>query len=138
MTEESRAAQIERAIREVAGLDVVVEESDGVILLEGVVDSEREEQSRSPINRVRPHKRMLDRRVLSNQAVRDLVAVMATHRFEEMRLRTVPQPQLLRAVAGGGRQCRVQRAQIHPHRVPTPIRNHPSVEHTKRRRRLQP
>ena len=49
MTEESRAAQIERAIREVAGLDVVVEESDGVILLEGVVDYERDSQAAEDI-----------------------------------------------------------------------------------------
>jgi osmotically-inducible protein OsmY len=49
MSEESRAAQIERAIREVADLDVVVEESDGAIVLEGIVDSERDSQAAEDI-----------------------------------------------------------------------------------------
>src|SRR4051812_14025196 len=45
MTGETRAEQIARAIRETAGLDVVVEEQDGRIILEGVVDSERGRQA---------------------------------------------------------------------------------------------
>ena len=49
MAEESRAAQIERAIREVAGLDVVVEDADGTITLEGIVDSERDRQAAEDI-----------------------------------------------------------------------------------------
>jgi osmotically-inducible protein OsmY len=49
MSEESRATQIERAIREVAELDVVVEEADGVITLEGIVDSERDRQAAEDI-----------------------------------------------------------------------------------------
>ena len=49
MHEESRADQIERAIREVAELDVVVEESDGVITLEGIVDSERDREAAEDI-----------------------------------------------------------------------------------------
>ena len=49
MREESRADQIERAIREVAELDVVVEESDGVITLEGIVDSERDREAAEDI-----------------------------------------------------------------------------------------
>ena len=49
MAEESRAAQIARAVREVAGLDVVVEDADGVITLEGVVDSERDSQAAEDI-----------------------------------------------------------------------------------------
>jgi len=49
VVEESRAAQIERAIREVAGLDVVVEEADGTITLEGVVDSERDREAAEDI-----------------------------------------------------------------------------------------
>lgn len=46
---ESKAAQIERAIREVAELDVVVEIRDGVITLEGVVDSERDREAAEDI-----------------------------------------------------------------------------------------
>jgi osmotically-inducible protein OsmY len=49
MNEESRAAQVERAIREIAELDVVVEESDGVITLEGIVDSERDREAAEDI-----------------------------------------------------------------------------------------
>ena len=49
MAEESKAAQIERAIREVAELDVVVVEADGVITLEGIVDSERDSQAAEDI-----------------------------------------------------------------------------------------
>jgi osmotically-inducible protein OsmY len=49
VAEESRASQIERAIREVAGLDVVVEEADGTITLEGMVDSERDRQAAEDI-----------------------------------------------------------------------------------------
>ena len=46
---ESKAAQIERAIREVAELDVVVEIRDSVITLEGVVDSERDREAAEDI-----------------------------------------------------------------------------------------
>jgi osmotically-inducible protein OsmY len=46
---ESKAAQIERAIRETAELDVVVEVRDGVITLEGVVDSERDREAAEDI-----------------------------------------------------------------------------------------
>ena len=49
MAGESRSAQIERAIREVAELDVVVEERGGTIVLEGVVDSERDRQAAEDI-----------------------------------------------------------------------------------------
>jgi osmotically-inducible protein OsmY len=49
VAEESRASQIERAIREVAGLDVMVEETDGTITLEGMVDSERDRQAAEDI-----------------------------------------------------------------------------------------
>ena len=49
MATESRAAQIERAIRQVAGLDVVVEDQDGTIVLEGLVDSERDRQAAEDI-----------------------------------------------------------------------------------------
>ena len=49
MAEESRASQIERAIREVAGLDVVVEDAAGTITLEGLVDSERDRQAAEDI-----------------------------------------------------------------------------------------
>jgi osmotically-inducible protein OsmY len=45
VAEESRASEIERAIRDVAGLDVVVEEAEGTITLEGMVDSERDRQA---------------------------------------------------------------------------------------------
>ena len=40
MAAESKAAQIERAIREIAELDVVVEDQGATIVLEGIVDSE--------------------------------------------------------------------------------------------------
>src|SRR3954453_6194902 len=49
MADESRAAQIERAIREIADLDVVVEDADGVITLEGIVDSERDREAAEDI-----------------------------------------------------------------------------------------
>ena len=49
MAVESRAAQIERAIREVAGLDVVVEDQGTTIVLEGIVDSERDRQAAEDI-----------------------------------------------------------------------------------------
>ena len=49
MAAESKAAQIERAIREVAGLDVVVEDQGATIVLEGIVDSERDRQAAEDI-----------------------------------------------------------------------------------------
>jgi osmotically-inducible protein OsmY len=49
MAQESRASQIERAVREVAELDIVVEEADGTITLEGIVDSERDRQAAEDI-----------------------------------------------------------------------------------------
>src|SRR5436190_18150262 len=49
MATESRSAQIERAIRQVAGLNVVVEDQDGTIVLEGIVDSERDRQAAEDI-----------------------------------------------------------------------------------------
>jgi osmotically-inducible protein OsmY len=49
MATESRSAQIERAIREVAGLDVVVEDQDGTIILEGMVDSASDRQAAEDI-----------------------------------------------------------------------------------------
>jgi osmotically-inducible protein OsmY len=49
MTGQSRSAQIERAIREVAELDVVVEDQGGTIVLEGIVGSERDRQAAEDI-----------------------------------------------------------------------------------------
>jgi osmotically-inducible protein OsmY len=49
MAEESKAARIERAIREVAELDVVVEDQGGTLVLEGIVDSERDRQAAEDI-----------------------------------------------------------------------------------------
>jgi hypothetical protein len=49
MDGESRAARIARAIKEVADLDVVVEEDEGVILLEGLVDSAEDRQAAEDI-----------------------------------------------------------------------------------------
>jgi osmotically-inducible protein OsmY len=49
MAQETKARQIERAIREVAGLDVVVEDQGGTIVLEGVVDSDRDRQAAEDI-----------------------------------------------------------------------------------------
>lgn len=49
MPDDSRASQIERAIREVAGLDVVVEDQGATIVLEGIVDSERDRQAAEDI-----------------------------------------------------------------------------------------
>jgi osmotically-inducible protein OsmY len=49
MAAESKATQIERAIRDVADLDVVVEVANGVITLEGIVDSERDREAAEDI-----------------------------------------------------------------------------------------
>jgi osmotically-inducible protein OsmY len=49
MEADSRAARIERAIREVAELDVVVEDQGATIVLEGIVDSERDRQAAEDI-----------------------------------------------------------------------------------------
>src|SRR5438045_4522284 len=49
MAVESKAIQIERAIREVAGLDVVVEDQVATLVLEGIVDSERDRQAAEDI-----------------------------------------------------------------------------------------
>jgi hypothetical protein len=81
---------------------------------------------------------MLDGRVLGDQAVGDLVSVVAADRLEEVRLGPMPQFQLLHLPLHVHRQSVVHREQIHPDRVTTVVRNRSSVENAERRWCAQP
>src|SRR3954449_1723665 len=87
MAEESRASQIERAIREAADLDVVVEEADGVITLEGIVDSERDREAAEDIAADLAG----DARIDNALEVQDLLPVSVDTFSSELRSAEIPE-----------------------------------------------
>jgi hypothetical protein len=111
---------------------VVVQPGDPVVVKGG------EEQSWSPTDRVRAHQRVLQRRVVGDEPVSDLVAVVATHGLEEVRTGPVPQPQPPHPLPHLRRQGLVGSEEVDPQRVATGRRCDAGVEDRARRRLGEP